>query len=72
MCGPTTLAMLASYIRNETITPADIATEYSQYDTADGYSWQLFDESAPELGLDVIAKLNGGFMTLMQTVRQLK
>ena len=52
-CGPTCIAMVASYIKETDVSPVDIATQFGDYNTASGSLWSLLDDSAVELGLKV-------------------
>ena len=54
-CGPTCLAMVASYLTgNQDITPdktADFAMDHGYYVSGSGTDWQLFTKGVEELGL---------------------
>lgn len=49
-CGITTLAMFASYMADEYLTPAALAHRYGAYCSISGTDAMLITDSAPELG----------------------
>ena len=63
-CGITSLAMVASYLKDDpTLTPDVLAEKYGKYNTSVGADWALFRETAEELGLGEVKQVhdwNGG------------
>lgn len=49
-CGITALAMLATYMCDEELTPADLAPRFFRYSSAEGTAFNLMDDSAMALG----------------------
>ena len=49
-CGITTLAMFASYMADEWLTPPELAARYGNYCYVNGTDTVLIMDSAPELG----------------------
>jgi len=49
-CGITTLAMLATYMADEWLTPPELAGRYANYKTSVGTDAVIFTDTAPELG----------------------
>ncbi len=49
-CGITTLAMLATYMTDTELTPADLAGPFQRYSSDAGTEFSLFDESPGMLG----------------------
>lgn len=49
-CGITTMAMIASYMCDELLTPGDMATRYPGYASATGTDGNIFEHTAAELG----------------------
>lgn len=52
-CGPTCLAMVASYLLDKEYTPVDAAEEFGIYNTAEGSYWILFEDSAKTLEIEL-------------------
>jgi uncharacterized protein YvpB len=50
-CGITSIAMVASYLTDQLVSPADLAKEFGRYNTDKGSSWSLFEDSAKKLGI---------------------
>lgn len=53
-CGITSLAMVASYLLDEELTPDILAEQFGEYNTKTGSKWTLFPDSAEVLGLTII------------------
>ena len=52
-CGPTCLAMVGSYIKNEKILPDEVAATYGGYNTTSGSSWSLMTDFADDYDISV-------------------
>lgn len=52
-CGITCLAMVATYLKDEWITPIDMAEQFGNYNTPVGSLWILFEDSAKKLDLNL-------------------
>ena len=58
-CGITSLAMVASYLKDDpTLTPDVLAEKYGKYNTSVGADWALFRETAEELGLGEVKQVH--------------
>lgn len=55
-CGITSLAMLASYMTDDELTPPELCALYGRYSRPTGTSGALFDEAPPQLGFYLIEK----------------
>lgn len=49
-CGITTLAMVASYLADDELTPAELAAQFGYYCTARGSEIVMFDDTPAEMG----------------------
>lgn len=73
-CGITALAMLATYMCDEELTPAHLAPRFMRYSSNEGTAFNLMDDSAVALGYtlekrsssikEVIAALENGQMVM--------
>jgi hypothetical protein len=52
-CGPTCLAMVATYLLDEVYMPDQIGNMFGEYNYPSGSAWSLFRDSAEVLGLDL-------------------
>ena len=52
-CGITSLAMVASYLKDAEYKPDELASQFGNYNTEDGSYWILFEDSAKILGLNL-------------------
>lgn len=55
-CGITSLAMLASYMTDEELTPPALAARYGRYSRSTGTSASLFEDAPPQLGFYLLKK----------------
>lgn len=55
-CGITSLAMLASYMTDEELTPPEMAARYGRYSRPTGTAGSLFEDAPPQLGFYLIEK----------------
>lgn len=73
-CGPTCLAMAASYLTDTEYSPAVLAPQMRHYSVESGSAWVLFDEGAATLGItmprrtrsleEVLAALENGHVVV--------
>jgi len=57
-CGVAALAMVASYLLDDEITPDEMAKQFGEYNTEGGSKWALFEDSAEVLGLKLQERTN--------------
>ena len=50
-CGITSVAMVATYMKNEFYSPVDLAKRFGHYNTPNGSYWTLFKNTAEILGI---------------------
>lgn len=55
-CGITSMAMLASYMSDQELTPPQLSARYGRYSRPTGTSGSLFEEVPPQLGFYLIKK----------------
>lgn len=55
-CGITSLAMIASYMTDEELTPPEMCARYGRYSRPTGTAGSLFEEAPPQLGFYLIRK----------------
>lgn len=55
-CGITTLAMLASYMTDEELTPPEMCARYGRYSLSTGTAGSLFEDAPAQLGFYLIKK----------------
>ena len=55
-CGITSLAMIASYLCDDELTPPEMCARYGRYSTQTGTAGSLFEDAPPELGFYLIKK----------------
>lgn len=55
-CGITTLAMIASYMADDELTPPEMCARYGRYSLPTGTAGSLFEDTPPQLGFYLIKK----------------
>ncbi|MBP3684047.1 MAG: peptidylprolyl isomerase [Oscillospiraceae bacterium] len=55
-CGITSLAMLASYMADDELTPPEMCARYGRYSRPTGTAGSLFEEAPPQLGFYLLTK----------------
>ena len=55
-CGITTLAMIASYLADDELTPPEMCARYGRYSLPTGTAGSLFEDAPPQLGFYLIKK----------------
>lgn len=55
-CGITSLAMLASYMADDELTPPEMAARYGRYSRSNGTAASLFEDAPPQLGFYLLKK----------------
>lgn len=58
-CGITTLAMVASYLADEELTPVDLGAQYGYYCGLRGTEICIFDDTPAEMGFHLMKRGNG-------------
>lgn len=53
-CGITTLAMLASYMTDEELTPPELCKVYGYYNTEHGSNFSMFEQTPSEMGFYMV------------------
>lgn len=55
-CGITSLAMIASYMADDELTPPELAARYGRYSRSNGTAASLFEDAPPQLGFYLLKK----------------
>lgn len=68
-CGITTLAMVASYLTDEELTPVELAAQYGYYCGLRGTEIVIFDDTPAEMGFQ-LKKRSGGWNEIQSAIEE--